>query len=465
LGTTNTSSSASSSDGADSIVGADDDDEAFVHLDNVENQIMASDSGQDEFSRLSADLAARCQAAKLDFSIVDEDDVSIGYARQVATVRIPCGRETRKLIAVRAEGVSKLLATQFESTIYLGRYEAILDRAKKRIEARVRPAGPLGLNSRIERWVQSLPDHERSSSRAIWPEGPSGLKLSLGLCTSDFRPFADVPRSLPLQTFAIEGVNATRHDDALSLLERVSNAAFFALDLSHSLPLQIGRARPEYVPALPARAKSQPLPLAFPQYEYDSDPISLYWYAKSARGMPLLQYLAFYQVLEFYFPTYSKREVGRKLQATLKDPSFRADRDVDITRILSIVGSSKGGAFGTEKEQLKATITECVEPSDLTDFFLVDEARKSFFAGAQKGLTTKRLNFSNPNLDIRSDVAELIYDIRCKIVHTKQGEATEEKLLLPLSPEADLLRRNIELIQFVAQKAIVAASTPIKTAN
>lgn len=78
-------------------------------------------------------------------------------------------------------------------------------------------------------------------------------------------------------------------------------------------------------------------------------------------------------------------------------------------------------------------------------------------------MTTKKLNFSNPNIDICSDAAELIYDIRCKIVHTKQDGAGEERLLLPLSPEADLLQRNIDLIQFLAQKAIVAASTPIKT--
>jgi hypothetical protein len=38
--------------------------------------------------------------------------------------------------------------------------------------------------------------------------------------------------------------------------------------------------------------------------------------------MPLLQFLAFYQVIEFYFPTYSQAEAHRKLKAILKDPPF-----------------------------------------------------------------------------------------------------------------------------------------------
>lgn len=345
------------------------DDEALEAVEAIDDEETTNGGSRTSFSELSALLSARCKAAKLDITVIDETEESVGYPRQIATVHIPCGRDTRRLTAVRAEGISKLLDTDFESVIYLGRYEAILDKAEKRIEARVRLAGPLGGISRIERWILSLPDTERNGDRAVWPRGPTGLDLSLGSCSSSFRPFADIPtRAGPIQTFAIEGVDVTRHDEALSLLERISNAAFFSLDLGHNLPLQIGRARPEYVPTSVSRSKIEPVPLAFPQYEYDADPVSLYWYAKSARGMPLLQYLAFYQVLEFYFPTYSKREVGRKLQATLKDPTFRAERDTDITRILSIVGSPKGGAFGTEKEQLRATITECVEPSDLTAF-------------------------------------------------------------------------------------------------
>ena len=48
--------------------------------------------------------------------------------------------------------------------------------------------------------------------------------------------------------------------------------------------------------------------LQYPKTEFNDSASSLYWYGPGASGMPLLQFLAFYQVLEFYFPIYSKAE-------------------------------------------------------------------------------------------------------------------------------------------------------------
>ena len=58
--------------------------------------------------------------------------------------------------------------------------------------------------------------------------------------------------------------------------------------------------------------------------------MSLYWYGTSARGMPLLQFLAFYQCIEFYFPTYIQAEARRQVRNALKDRTFRVERDADI---------------------------------------------------------------------------------------------------------------------------------------
>jgi len=178
--------------------------------------------------------------------------------------------------------------------------------------------------------------------------------------------------------------------------------------------------------------------------------------------MPLLQLLAFYQVVEFYFPIYSQSEAQRRLKAILKDPAFRGDRDPDIARLLASIQVSRSGAFRDERAQLRATLMECTDPEPLHQFLERDEERKEFFQTKSKTLPYHRLALANTSADLRGDVAERIYDIRCKIVHTKSDSRDGAvELLLPFSPAAEQLAFDIELVQYVAQQVVIASSTPL----
>lgn len=62
---------------------------------------------------------------------------------------------------------------------------------------------------------------------------------------------------------------------------------------------------------------------------------------------------------------------------------------------------------------------------------------------------------------IRESAADRIYDVRCRIVHSKESEAYGDAIL-PFSPEADLLaQHDIELVRFIARRVLVAASRPL----
>ena len=104
----------------------------------------------------------------------------------------------------------------------------------------------------------------------------------------------------------------------------------------------------------------------------------MYWYARSAVKMPLLQFLAFYQLIEFYYPTYSQIDVRRRLKTILKDPTFRGDKDTDIGKILSTIQINRSGAFGDERSQLKVTLTECIDADSLREYFRKDSDRVEF---------------------------------------------------------------------------------------
>ncbi|OJY04249.1 MAG: hypothetical protein BGP04_02195 [Rhizobiales bacterium 62-17] len=56
-------------------------------------------------------------------------------------------------------------------------------------------------------------------------------------------------------------------------------------------------------------------------------------------------------------------------------------------------------------------------------------------------------------------MADRIYDIRCKIVHTKNEHADGEfPMILPFSEDADYLLHDIDLVEFVARSVLVASS-------
>jgi hypothetical protein len=63
--------------------------------------------------------------------------------------------------------------------------------------------------------------------------------------------------------------------------------------------------------------------------------------------------------------------------------------------------------------------------------------------------------------DQRNEVAQRVYEIRNRIVHTK-SEHDDLDPLLPLDPEVDLLRHDIDLVRFLARKVLGASAKPLK---
>jgi hypothetical protein len=298
---------------------------------------------------------------------------------------------------------------------------------------------------------------------AIEPPQKGLPKIEVSRASSVFQSLVRPP-TRPRLTLKLRECNVSKHDQALSLLEKVSGPIFFQIDLLSDVPIALERERRRLPGTRKARRKVDlSADLQYPRTEFDEAPLSLYWYGRSASGMPLLQFLAFYQVLEFYFPIYSKAEAQRKLRTILKDPTFRGDRDADIGSLLSTIQVSRGGAYGDERSQLRATILECIDPTSLRKFLESDADRREFYLGKSKTFPCHKIQLANPTLDLRNDVSERLYDIRCKIVHTK-GDSAEAHVepLLPFSKEADQLYFDIELAQFLARQVLVAGSLPLR---
>ena len=124
-------------------------------------------------------------------------------------------------------------------------------------------------------------------------------------------------------TLRIENVATATHDVAVDFLQQVGDSLFFQLDLSLGLPLTLMRDSNRNT----AQSTSDKLETASPlppiEFQYDRQPLSLYKYARTASAMPLLQFLAYYQVLEFYFYRYLKRKAEREIIDILEEPPFK----------------------------------------------------------------------------------------------------------------------------------------------
>jgi hypothetical protein len=109
------------------------------------------------------------------------------------------------------------------------------------------------------------------------------------------------------------------------------------------------------------------------------------------------------------------------------------------------------------------TLSACVQPAELVEFFGV-EGRTEHFAKRPFGKDVRSIRNLDAVPDLLDAVAERVYQLRCKIVHTKDGGGGGEiDLLLPNSREARQLGPDIDLVRLLAARVITAASAPLAT--
>jgi hypothetical protein len=409
------------------------------------------------FAAALNELKQRCEQKNIPCEERGDEDL------KYAVIFLPAGREKRPIYLFGTDQIVQVLSVPFEQYTFLGNYQALCSYREGKIVAGVRALGP-GSANYFKRKVLGQPGDADSKTKNMidLPRESNRERISIGKIEDEsialLPPGFRSDRGIAMK---IEGLQISQHDQALDLLERLSNSLFFQIDLEFEVPLGLVRSRR---PPARTRKKSDArhrVEIDFPNTEYDDAPISLYWYARGATGMPLLQFLAYYQSIEYYFPVYAQAEAQRKIRNILKDPSFRLEREADIGRILTTLRGGSFG-FGDERSQLRATIQECLDPDQLRSFLTLDEKRVEFFSSKSKGLTERRIPIQNPSADLRNDVADRIYEIRCKIVHTKVGgQDGNVELLLPFSKEAELLFFDIELLQYVAQQVLIATSSSL----
>lgn len=354
----------------------------------------------------------------------------------------------RVSVAIRHAHALRLLARHdvagYElSPTFLG----IVNKSKTLWEARVgtrssgRIPGPwslpqLGPDSDMQRW-------EFSNS-------PDGVSCVLGPPSPEMQILDGA--SHRMLTLRVSGIEFERPKEADERMENLANSAFFAIDLDIGTPLRLVTR-----PAKGPRRDRQGLleAIRFPDRALDQEPMTLYWYARSAYSMPLLQFLAFYQVLEFYFKVFADDAAIRDAEMILKDPLFSVDQRTDVAKLVNSIGLNTRKGRGTEKSQLQTTIEEIATNENLADFLDSDTDMKGALKTKPAGLTTYVVD-ANKSGSLSTQMADRLYDIRCRIVHTNNDGLN---MLLPYSPASLQLGSDIKLLRFLSHRALVNRSS------
>lgn len=393
-----------------------------------------------------SDLRARCDSASIKMTEPGEE------LTPLAVLEFKCGRDTREVDLWDWGELRKILNVPFEGCKFLAGIEAIYNSDDAYIEvllSSVSIVSPLVLIKRLF----GVDVRDASKAAPITVQGSGGCIAEIGFASPLFMAVCGGgTRSLTLK---LRGVAFKTHDATLEYLNVIAGSLLFQVELIYEVAMIMKRTR--VARRLLNRSERDSIALKFPDREYDQAPLSLYWYARSAGGMPLLQYLAYYQVVEFYFPIYAQSEAHRKLKSILRNPLFRIDRDADISKLLTAIQTGRG-SFGDERSQLKATIDECVDENELRSFLSEDEQRQKFLSAKSK-LAANKLSIGSPDSELKVEVSRRVYELRCKIVHTKvDSRDADVELLLPFSKEADQMQYDIELAQYLAQQVLIAGS-------
>lgn len=406
-------------------------------------------------------ISTRCSAAGITFEELNDETGDPSYK-----FGFKCARSVRHVVVWDAEKLLDFLDVPFEEFCFLSDLDAICSYKDGVIEAGIRPVSFNGSNismSVIYRQLFGTFPHAGFDSDAyklvVSTEGESPITIELSPASHCYKTISQHGSRQSL-TLKLSGLSIKQNDKAVDILQRSADSLLFQLDLLAGVAFILRKERRKNSPRMIRRTRGDAkIDLQFPVSEFDSAPLSLYWYGRSADEMPLLQFLAYYQVVEFYFPVYSQSEAQRKLKVILKSPTFRGDRDADIARLLAAIHVSRSGAFGDERSQLRATMLECVDPDSIREFIESDSVLKEFYLTGSKSLPFHKIPLANVALDLRGDIAERIYDIRCRIVHTKSdGRDAAGELLLPFSKEAELLVSDIKIMRYVAQQVLIAGS-------
>lgn len=203
----------------------------------------------------------------------------------------------------------------------------------------------------------------------------------------------------------------------------------------------------------------------FPLKEYNAELLNYYKQAQTSE-MPVLQYLAYYHIIEFFYLSISEQNMYEQIKQQVASPMFSANNEESLKLLYQtfkkISKTQKEEDVWDERNALLLCLKKFV-----SDLSLLKAAINSIQTNALNYYKendvsfadeAKAINWSLQDNDIYTLIRNRIYSVRNAIVHSKDGEKSRYK---PFKHDKEL-NKEIPLIRAVAEFVIIYSAKDIK---
>jgi hypothetical protein len=420
-----------------------DDDLELVVRDDLDDEDLRE--GAPRLERLGRDVDAAVHALQ---DAGHDVDVWTYGARDDARIRILYATEAgapRRLVLGPQETVD-FLALAPDSFAFLTRYDGFSIADEGRIEVGLRSLGPF--RSQLER----VSSEAAQGGESIRVER-GGVLLSVGPPS----PLGELALTRTRHSLQIQNLDfdAQTPDDAF---EPLGEAFLLDLDLKHRLQFSFTSVDVARRPTGRARQRT-PAELAFPKSRFPHEAVALFRAGQERRTSPIIRYWSYYQVLEYFFPRYSLENARTVARQALVDPRFDPHADSDVARLVELLSARLGHGRRSESQDLETTVMATVEEESLQQF--IEHAGLTEILRDKESPVSSRTVRPGGSEDVRRLVADRVYDVRCRIVHAKSDGGGRAGGLLPGTEDEEWVRRELDLVQFLAERALVASAEPL----
>lgn len=255
-------------------------------------------------------------------------------------------------------------------------------------------------------------------------------------------------------TIKIYNLAAHSSEHALEVSSNLIEGCLFSLSYLKEITLSVVENWPTRQPRLRSffygetnRKSELPLPKGKPL----SDLVRYYQRGMSAED-PVIAFLSYYQVLEYFFLSVSDEQLYQKLIRRLSDPKFRLQPD----HLNKLIQDTLSHNYKTdETEMLKNVITKHIEVGELTHFI---ETYEKYLG---EPLFTKKRQLFGDETEIKlatnhviGNTASRVKKVRNALVHSSDRHERQD-VFVPTSANEEIVRKELPLVRYLAERVIV----------
>lgn len=258
-------------------------------------------------------------------------------------------------------------------------------------------------------------------------------------------------------TVRVSNIGAASIDIAFKKSSSTIESCLFELsylkDITLSLDEEFPRRAPKVRP-FQFGERFEGFELPFPKISYNPDIFRFYQRGMSAND-PVIQFLSFYHVMEYFFVRISDEQLYNKLSQRINDPKFSTS-PTNLDRIIQDTLNHKRET--DETEMLKYVFNRFVDDTELIEFV------KAYETYLGDNLYSKKRTIFGENIEAKLEVGHIIGNlakrikiIRNALVHSSDKYERQQRYI-PNTSSEKMIQNETPLMKYLAEKIIIGSA-------